>query len=80
MPGTVGSHENWGNSDDTNGENAGATHSDPGTAPARVRRDAVLRGKIRGVFDTNFQVYGVRKVWRQLRREGRMWRGARSPA
>jgi hypothetical protein len=22
------------------------------------------------VFDENFQVYGVRKVWRQLRREG----------
>jgi len=47
-----------------------ARRRDPGTAPARVRRDAVLRGKIRGVFDSNFQVYGVRKVWRQLRREG----------
>jgi len=35
-----------------------------------VRRDAVLRGKIRRVFDDNFQVYGVRKVWRQLQREG----------
>ena len=47
-----------------------ARRRDPGTAPARVRRDAVLRGKIRGVFDSNFQVYGVRKVWRQLQREG----------
>src|SRR5271157_5966657 len=42
----------------------------PETAPSRVRRDAVLRGKIRRVFDDNFQVYGVRKVWRQLQREG----------
>ena len=39
-------------------------------APARVRRDAVLRDEIRRVFDANFQVYGVRKVWRQLQREG----------
>ena len=37
---------------------------------ARARRDAVLREKIRRVFDDNFQVYGVRKVWRQLLREG----------
>jgi putative transposase len=35
-----------------------------------VQRDAILREKIRRVFDDNFQVYGVRKVWRQLRREG----------
>jgi putative transposase len=35
-----------------------------------VQRDAALRGKIRRVFDGNFQVYGVRKVWRQLKREG----------
>jgi putative transposase len=25
---------------------------------------------IRRIWDENFQVYGVRKVWRQLRREG----------
>ena len=47
-----------------------ARRRDPEMAPARVRRDAVLRGKIRRVFDDNFQVYGVRKVWRQLQREG----------
>ena len=47
-----------------------ARRRDPDTAPARVRRDAVLRGKIQRVFDENFQVYGVRKVWRQLQREG----------
>ena len=42
----------------------------PDTAPPRIRRDAALRVKIRRVFDENFQVYGVRKVWRQLVREG----------
>ena len=40
-----------------------ARRRNPETAPARARRDAVLRGKIRRVFDDNFQVYGVRKVW-----------------
>ena len=47
-----------------------ATRRDPATGSARARRDAVLREKIRRVFDDNFQVYGVRKVWRQLLREG----------
>jgi transposase InsO family protein len=42
----------------------------PETAPARVQRDAVLSREIRRVFDANFQVYGVRKVWRQMLREG----------
>ena len=47
-----------------------ATRRDPAKGSARARRDAVLREKIRRVFDDNFQVYGVRKVWRQLLREG----------
>ncbi len=38
--------------------------------PARARRDAALRPEIARVFEENFRVYGVRKVWRQLRREG----------
>jgi transposase InsO family protein len=42
----------------------------PDTVPPRVQRDAALRVAIRRVFDENFQVYGVRKVWRQLVREG----------
>ena len=42
----------------------------PEMAPARVKRDAVLCREIQRVFDENFQVYGVRKVWRQLLREG----------
>ena len=44
--------------------------ANPDTAPARVKRDAVLVAEIQRVFDENFGVYGVRKVWRQLLREG----------
>jgi transposase InsO family protein len=47
-----------------------ARRADPEKAPARVRRDAELCGKVGRVFEENFQVYGVRKVWRQLVREG----------
>jgi transposase InsO family protein len=42
----------------------------PERAPPRVVRDAALRPEIRRVYDENFQVYGVRKVWKQLHREG----------
>ena len=44
--------------------------ANPETAPARVKRDAQVMDEIRRVFDENFQVYGVRKVWRQMLREG----------
>ena len=37
---------------------------------ARARRDAALKIEVRRVFEENFGVYGVRKVWRQLKREG----------
>ena len=47
-----------------------ARRVDPGKASARARRDTVLRAQIRKVFDANFGVYGARKVWRQLGREG----------
>ncbi len=47
-----------------------ARRRDPTKGSARARRDTVLREKIRRVFDENFQVYGARKVWRQLGREG----------
>jgi putative transposase len=43
--------------------------ADPGKRCARERRDTALQADIRRVWDANFQVYGVRKVWRQLRRE-----------
>ena len=37
---------------------------------ARALRDDVLLVEIGRVFDENYQVYGVRKIWRQLGREG----------
>ena len=47
-----------------------ARESEPSRLPARARRDAELRNSIQRVFEENFCVYGVRKVWRQLNREG----------
>ena len=47
-----------------------ARRADPSRLPDRVRRDADLKVEIGRVFEENFRVYGVRKVWRQLRREG----------
>jgi putative transposase len=47
-----------------------ARRTDPGRLPARARSDAALMVEIRRVFEVNFCVYGVRKVWRQLGREG----------
>ena len=47
-----------------------ARRTRPETAPARVKRDTLLSAEIKRVFNENFQVYGVRKVWRQLKREG----------
>jgi HTH-like domain len=46
-----------------------ARRIDPDKASARARRDAVLRAQIRRVFDTNFGVYGARKIWRRLGRD-----------
>jgi putative transposase len=37
---------------------------------ARRRRDTQLKLEIQRVWDDNYQVYGARKIWRQLRREG----------
>ena len=47
-----------------------AKRVDPARLSARAKRDAALKIEIRRVFEENFGVYGVRKVWRQLRREG----------
>jgi len=47
-----------------------AWRADPGRLPARARRDAALEVEIRRVGEANLRVYGVRKVWRQLGREG----------
>lgn len=47
----------------------GAKRRDPAKLSARAGQDAVLKIEVRRVFDQNFRVYGVRKVWRQLKRE-----------
>ncbi len=49
---------------------AKARERDATRLPARTRRDAVLRDEITRVWRDNRRVYGVRKVWRQLAREG----------
>jgi putative transposase len=46
-----------------------AQQRDPTKRSARARRDDDLRAAIQRVWDANEQVYGPRKVWRQLRRE-----------
>jgi putative transposase len=48
-----------------------ARRADPSLLPTRAKRDAGLMPQIARVFEENFEVYGVRKVWRQLQREGR---------
>jgi transposase InsO family protein len=47
-----------------------ARQADPSRLPRRSRRDAALMVEIERVWDENRQVYGARKVWRQLHREG----------
>jgi putative transposase len=47
-----------------------AKRTDVDRLPVRARRDVGLKIEIRRVFDANYRVYGVRKVWRQLQREG----------
>jgi putative transposase len=47
-----------------------AREADPSRLPARAVRDVELRDEIERVWKENFGVYGVRKVWRQLVREG----------
>ena len=42
----------------------------PQRRSARSQRDAALLPEVERVWNENFRVYGVRKVWRQLRREG----------
>ncbi len=47
-----------------------AKRADLAKLSARASRDARLRPDIQRIFDANFRVYGVRKVWRQMQREG----------
>ena len=47
-----------------------ARRRDPARQPARTRRDATLAEHIARVSREHREVYGVRKVWKQLLREG----------
>ena len=48
-----------------------AKRTNPEKQSDRGKRDEVLQADIQRVFAANFEVYGARKVWRQLQREGR---------
>src|SRR5690606_30453663 len=49
---------------------AKARQADPTREPPRIQRDAQLGSEIDGLWRAHRRVYGARKVWRQLRREG----------
>jgi putative transposase len=46
-----------------------ARRANPEKLSARAKRDLMLKPEIERVFTGNFEVYGARKVWRQLNRE-----------
>ena len=47
-----------------------AKRANPNLLSDRAKRDKVLRPEIERVWEQNYKVYGVRKVWHQMRREG----------
>src|SRR6056297_3452283 len=47
-----------------------AKRADPSRLSDRAPRDTELKPEIERVFKENLSVYGVRKVWHQMRREG----------
>ncbi len=47
-----------------------ARQADPARRPARAQRDAALRPEVERVWRAHRRVYGARKVWKQLQREG----------
>jgi putative transposase len=47
-----------------------AREREPERRPTRAKRDETLTIEIQRVFEENFRVYGARKVWKQLLREG----------
>ena len=49
-----------------------AREADPTRLPPRLARDRALAQEICRVYEENFRVYGARKVWRQLGREGQI--------
>jgi putative transposase len=44
--------------------------ADPEQCSRQEKRDAQISQEIKRVYEENYRVYGARKVWRQLRREG----------
>lgn len=47
-----------------------AKRANPDLLSDRAKRDKILRPEIARVWEQNYKVYGVRKVWHQMRREG----------
>jgi putative transposase len=47
-----------------------ACEVDPERLSNRAKRDMSLSVHIHRVWEENFRVYGARKVWRQMKREG----------
>ena len=45
-----------------------ARMADPELRCARAKTDETLMPEVQRVWDENFKVYGVRKLWRQMRR------------
>lgn len=48
-----------------------ARAADPSRRSARAQREAQLRPEIQRVYDEHHQVYGAKKVWKQLHREAK---------
>lgn len=57
-----------------------AKRVDPGKLSARAKGNLALKPEIERVFAENFEVYGARKVGRQMLREGFAVAAARSNA
>ena len=47
-----------------------AKQADPSRLSDRAKRDEQLKPEIERVFEENLKVYGARKIWHQMRREG----------
>ena len=47
-----------------------AVENDPDKASDRAKRDAELRPEMKRVWEDNLSVYGARKLWHAMRREG----------
>lgn len=47
-----------------------AKRANPDLLSGRAKRDMTLKPEIERVWEQNYKVYGVRKVWHQMRREG----------